>query len=178
MNVSEAIRLKRAIRQFTSQPLPDNSILEILNAGRRSQSSKNTQPWNFIAITDKPTLQALSECGAYAGHLAGAALGIALIHPDPGEKFQLMFDIGQAASYMQLAAWELGIGSCIASIYEVDKARKLLGFPEDMYLYIAISFGYPQDADLLDRKPQKGGRRPLDEIIHWNKWVQADVKLI
>ncbi len=142
----------------------------ILNAGRRAQSSKNTQPWNFIAITDKPTLKALSECGAYASHLAGAALGVAIIHADPGEKFQLMFDIGQTAAYMQLAAWELGIGSCIASIYEPDKARNLLGFPQDMYLHIAISFGYPQNADLLLRKPKIGGRRPLEESIHWNKW--------
>jgi nitroreductase len=81
-----------------------------------------------------------------------------------------MFDIGQTASYMQLAAWELGIGSCIASIYEPDKARELLDFPQDMFLRIAISFGYPQNADLLVSKPKKGGRRPLSEIIHLNKW--------
>jgi nitroreductase len=170
MNVSNAIRLKRAVRQFTPQPLPKEVTLAILNAGRRAQSSKNSQPWNFIAIADKATLKSLSECGTYGSHLAGAAFGVALIHPDPGEKFQLMFDIGQAAAYMQLAAWELGIGSCLASIYEAEKARKLLGFPENMHLRIAISFGYPQDADLLVHKPRKGGRKPLDEIIHWNKW--------
>ena len=170
MNVSQAIKLKRAIRQFTNQPLSEATILSILNAGRRAQSSKNTQPWNFIAITDKEILKSLSECGTYAGHLAGAALGVAIVHPDPGEKFQLMFDIGQTAAYMQLEAWELGIGSCIASIYEADKARELLGFPQDYYLRIALSFGYPQDADLLTRPPKKGGRRPLPEIIHRNKW--------
>lgn len=170
MNVSEAIRLKRAIRQFTDQPLPESSILAILNAGRRAQSSKNTQPWNFIAITDKSMLKSLSECGTFAGHLSGAALGVALVHPDPGEKFQLLFDIGQAAAYMQLAAWELGIGSCIASIYELEKARELLRFPNEMHLRIAVSFGYPQDATLLTRPPKKGGRRPLSEIIHGNTW--------
>lgn len=81
-----------------------------------------------------------------------------------------MFDIGQAAAYMQLAAWELGIGSCIASIYEPDKARNLLGFPLDLNLRIAVSFGYPQDTDLLTNPPKKGGRRPLNEIVHWEKW--------
>jgi nitroreductase len=170
MNVSEAIRLKRAVRQFTDQPLLDASIRTILNAGRRAQSSKNTQPWNFIVITDKPTLKALSECGVNASHLEGAAFGVAIIHPNPGEKFQLMFDIGQAAAYMQLAALELRIGSCLASIYEPEKARTFLNFPENMHLHIAISFGYPQDADSLIRKPKQGGRRTLDEIIHWNKW--------
>ena len=145
-------------------------MLAILNAGRRSQSSKNTQPWHFIAITDKATLKALSECGTYAGHLAGAALGVALIHPDPGEKFQTLFDIGQAAAYMQLAAWELGIGSCIASIYEPDKARQILDFPQELFLRLALSFGYPLDEDTLVRKPAKGGRHNLQEIVHWNKW--------
>ena len=170
MNVSEAIRMKRAVRQFTPQSIPETTILAILNAGRRAQSSKNTQPWNFIAITDKAPLEALADCGAYASHLAGAAVAVAIIHTDPGEKFQLMFDIGQTAAYMQLEAWELGIVSCIASIYDPEKARQLLGIPQDMFLRIAISFGYPQDVDTLTRKPKKGGRRPLNEIVHWNKW--------
>jgi nitroreductase len=170
MEVSEAIRLKRAVRKFSSKTVPESSILSILNSGRRAQSSKNTQPWNFIVVSNRAILEGLSKCGTYAGHLAGAALGIAIIHADPGEKFQLMFDIGQAAAYMQLAAWELGIGSCIASIYEPDKARKLLGFPQDMQLRIALSFGYPQDTDLLIRQPQKGGRRALKELVHWENW--------
>jgi nitroreductase len=170
MNTLEAIRLKRAIRQFTDQPIPEIAAMTILNAGRQAQSSKNSQPWNFIAISDKTRLTALSQCGTYAGHLAGAALGVAIVHGDPGEKFQLMFDIGQSAAYMQLAAWDLGIGSCLASIYEPDKARELLGFPSNMFLHIAISFGYPQDASLLTRKPGKGGRHSLDDIVHWNKW--------
>jgi len=166
MNVSEAIRLKRAIRTFTDQPLDQASILTLLNAGRRAQSSKNSQPWDFIAITDKNILKSLSECGYSASHLAGAALGVAIIHSDPGEKFQLMFDIGQTAAYMQLAAWELGIGSCLASIYEPDIARDLLGFPQDKFLRIAISFGFPQDPDRLTHKPEKVGRRSLYAIVH------------
>jgi len=170
MNVSDAIRLKRAVRKFTPDPLPEETILAILNAGRRAQSSKNTQPWHFIAITDKSILNALAECGNYASHLAGAALGVAIVHADPGEKFQLMFDIGQAAAFMQLSSWELGIGSCLASIYEPDKARIVLGFPQNLTLRIAISFGFPQEGDVLVNQPQKGGRKPLNEIVHWEKW--------
>ena len=170
MNVSTAIQNKRAVRQFSALPLAENNILSILNAGRRAQSSKNTQPWHFIAITDKDTLKSLAECGVYASHLAGAALGVAIVHPDPGEKFQIMFDIGQSAAYMQLAAWELGIGSCLASIYEPDKARGVLGYPQDLFLHIAISFGYPQDGEVLVQRPKIGGRKPLVEIVHWNKW--------
>jgi nitroreductase len=169
-SVSDAIRLKRAVREFKDEPLPEEAVRAILNAGRRSQSSKNTQPWQFIAITDKATLKGLSECGDWAGHLAGAALGVAIVHADPGEKFQLMFDIGQAAAYMQLAAWEMGIGSCLASIYRPDQARALLGFPTDLHLRIAISFGYPLSDAALIKPPRSGGRRPFDEIVHRERW--------
>lgn len=170
MKVSEAIRMKRAVRQFKDQLLTDEIINSILNAGRRAQSSKNTQPWTFIAIQDRRTLKALSECGTYAGHLAGAALGVAILTPDPAQRFSIMFDAGQAAAYMQLAAWELGIGSCLATIYEQDKARQLLGYPDELYLYVAISFGYPVDPDYLTTPPQKGGRRLIKEIVHWDQW--------
>lgn len=170
MNVSEAIRTKRAIRKFQEVPLPDDVIHAILNAGRRSQSSKNTQAWQFIAIRDKAILKALSECGTWAGHLAGAALGVAILTPDPAAGFQNMFDAGQAAAFMQLAAWELGVGSVPASIYEAEKARQILGFPPEWHLRIALSFGYPLDEDRLTAAPKKGGRRALEEIVHWDKW--------
>lgn len=170
MNVSDAIRAKRAVRQFEEKPIPTQDIHNILNAGRRSQSSKNTQHWQFIAIQDKPTLKALSECGTYAGHLAGAALGVAILTPNPPDEYQRMFDAGQAAAYMQLAACELGIGSCLASIYEPEKARAILGFPSQWLVQICLSFGYPAQAEKLTMQLKKGGRKPLDEIVHWDKW--------
>jgi nitroreductase len=170
MNVSDAIRTKRAVRQFQDKPLPDEVAHKILNAGRRSQSSKNNQPWQFIAIREKPILKALSEAGTYAGHLAGAAVAVAILVPDPDDRFQTLFDAGQAAAYMQLAAWELGVGSCLASIYEPDKARAILGFPPGWQVRICISFGYPLDEGLLTAAPKKGGRKPLDEMVHWEKW--------
>jgi nitroreductase len=170
MNVSEAIRLKRAVRNFQDKPLTEDVIRAILNAGRRAQSSKNTQPWHFIAIQDRSILKALSECGTWAGHLEGAALGVAILTPDPSEKFQIMFDAGQAAAYMQLAAWELGVGSVPASIYKPDKAREILGFPPEWHLRIALSFGYPVEDEKLSAAPQKGGRRELEDVVHWERW--------
>src|SRR5688572_16821694 len=170
MNVSEAVRTKRAIRKFQDKPLPQEVINTILNAGRRSQSSKNTQAWQFIAIRDKSILKELSQCGEWAGHLAGAALGVAILTPDPEGKFQIMFDAGQAAAFMQLAAWELGVGSCPASIYEAEKAREILGVPSEWHVRIALSFGFPADEAKMSAAPKKGGRRPLEEMVHWEKW--------
>src|SRR5437763_2081721 len=164
MDVAEAIRTKRAVRQFKDQPVPEETVKAILNAGRRSQSSKNTQRWHFVAVSDKETLTKLSECGAYARHLAGAAFAVALISDDPTG-----FDLGQVAAYMQLAAWELGVGSCIASIYEPERAKAILGVPEPLHFDIAISFGYPLP-DQQRSTPRAGGRKPFEEIVHWNRW--------
>ena len=170
MNVSDAIRLKRAVRKFQDKTLPDDVVHSILNAGRRSQSSKNTQAWRFIAIRDKEILKELSQCGEWAGHIAGAALCVAILTPDPDGKFQIMFNAGQAAAFMQLAAWELGVGSCPASLYEFEKTRQILKFPTEWHLRVALSFGYALDEEKLSAPPKKGGRVSLDEVVHWEKW--------
>jgi nitroreductase len=161
MTVSELIRTKRAVRQFTEEPLPDEAIRSILNAGRRAQSSKNTQPWHFIAIRDRQTLQQLSQCGAYAGHLAGAPFAVALISSTADS-----FDLGQAAANMQLTAWELGIGS----MWEPEKARAILGVPHDLHFDVAISFGYPLPSREQSHTPKPNGRKPFDEVVFWERW--------
>jgi nitroreductase len=170
MKVSEAIRTKRAVRQFQEKALLEDEVRAILNAGRRSQSSHNTQPWQFIAVRDQKTLGALSTCGTWAGHLAKVALGVAILIPNPSETYQRMFDAGQAAAYLQLAAWELGIGSCLASIHEFEKARLALGFPSEWVVEVCLSFGYPLEAGKIEAAPKSGGRKTFDEVMHWEKW--------
>lgn len=178
MDVYDAIKSKRAVRKFKEQPLLEGEIKRILNAGRLAQSSKNMQAWHFLAITDRTILGELSKLGDWAGHLAGAVFGVAILTPDPDLRFSVMFDAGQAAAYMQLVGWELDIGSCLATIYKRDEARQLLGFPEELHIRIAISFGYLIDPDeyRLDtgrRKPMKSGRRGFDQVVHRNHWNQA-----
>jgi nitroreductase len=170
MNVIDAIRTKRAVRQFQAKPLPDEMVTAILDAGRRAPSARNRQPWHFIAIRERATLQALVDISPNAGHLAGAALGVVIVTPNPQASLTVMFDTGQAATYMQLAAWELGVASCIGSIQHVDPARDLLGFPSEMHMLIALSFGYPLPSDGPPPPPKTGGRRPLAEVVHWEKW--------
>jgi nitroreductase len=170
MEVIEAIRMKRAVRSFSTEPLSQEVIHTILQAGRRAQSAKNTQPWHFLTIQDRARLQALSECGTYAGHLADALLGIAILTPDPTQRWSIMFDAGQAAANMQLAAWSLGVGSCLATIYQTDQARQLLAYPSDYHLHVALSFGHPADEDDLLRPPRAGGRKRTDELIHRETW--------
>lgn len=170
MEVAQAIQLKRAIREYSNENIPDDALAAILHAGRRAQSSKNTQPWHFIAIRDRKMLQDLAQLGNYADHLAQAALGIAILTPDPEKRWSIMFDAGQAAAYMQLAAWELGIGSCIATIHNPEPARPLLGFPEDLHVRVALSFGYAQVLTKMKAQPRKAGRRDIEDVVHFERW--------
>jgi len=170
MNVSEAIRTKRAIREFQNKALPEKDVRAILNAGRRAQSSKNRQAWRFIAIQEKDTLKKLSRTGVFAGHLAGAALGVLILTPPPEKFYGALFDAGQAAAYMQLAAWELGIASCLATLHKPENAYKLLGIPDDWHVLMAISFGYPAKGQGLHFRPLRGGRLDFDEIVNWEKF--------
>lgn len=169
MDVWDAIRSKRAVRKFTDQPLPQDAAQRILDAGRRAQSSKNTQPWHFIAVRDRDTLEKLSKLGDWMGHVAGAAMCVAIVVPAENDRsLWQYFDAGQSASYMQLAAQELGIGSCLGTVYKEDEAQALLGYPDSMQVRIVISFGYPHPEQ--DRPAVKGGRRPFEEVVHWDQW--------
>jgi nitroreductase len=173
MSVWDAVSSRRVVRRFADRPLEDEHLDRILRAGRRANSSKNQQRWAFIVARDRDHLRELAEVGPWAGHVAGAAAAIALVTPDParsGVPLSVMFDLGMAADSMILTAWELGIGSVPATVYEQALARTLLGYPEDHHCEFLLSFGYPLDPDELTRPLQAGGRRPLEDIVHEERW--------
>ncbi len=171
--VWDAVRSRRVIRRFTDRQLEPAHLERILHAGRRANSSKNRQRWAFIVCQDRAHLGELAAVGPFAGHLAGAATGIALVTPDPRTTeapLSVMFDLGQAADSMMLVAWELGIGSVPATVYEHDLAQRLLGYPDGYHCEFLLSFGYPADLADLQRPPKSGGRRPLDDLVHRERW--------
>jgi nitroreductase len=171
--VWDAIAGRRAIRRFTEEPLAAEDLERILEAGRHAGSSKNRQRWTFIVCRDRAHLRELCEVGPYADHIAGAAVAIALVTPDPASTTSgrsIQFDLGLVAENMMLAAWELGIGSVPATVYGLDLARQLLGYPADHACEYLLSFGYPADRDDLTRPPRKGGRRPLPELVREERW--------
>lgn len=173
MDIETAIARLRVVRKFEARPLDPEHLRAILDAGRRASSSKNTQRWAFIEITDRDHLRELAHVGAYAGHLAGAAAAVALVTPDPrvpGASTSLLWDLGLASQNMILTAWSLGIGSCPATVYDHDLARRLLDLPDGMACLHLLSFGYPADPSDLTRPLRPGGRRPLAEIVHRERW--------
>ena len=173
MDVWAAIRTKRMVRRFAPRPLAAEHLTQVVDAGRHAGSSKNEQRWDFVVVEDRDRLRALSEVGPYAGHVAGAAAAVALVTPDPrapGASLSLAWDAGLAAENMMLAAWELGIGSCPGTVYDQSIARAVLGYPEDRFCGWVLSFGYPANPEDLARPPKKGGRKPLDEVVHREGW--------
>ena len=168
-----AIRTKRMVRRFEDRPLAPEDLERIVDAGRHAGSSKNQQAWDFVVVTERERLQPLAKVGPYGGHIAGAAAAVALVTPDPtlpGASLSLVWDAGLAAENMLLAAWELGVGGCPATVYDQSTARGCLGFPDDRWCGYVLSFGYPADPDDLTRAPKAGGRRPLQEVMHRESW--------
>ena len=177
--VFRAIASVRVVRDFADRPVEAEHLDRILGAGRHAGSSKNLQRWTFIVCRERSQLEALAKVGPWAGHLAGAAAAVALVTPDPrgaldprgdGAPLSIMWDLGRAAQNMVLAAWELGIGSVPATVYEHDLARELLGYPDDQHCEYILSFGYPADPADLTRPLKSGGRRALDEVVREERW--------
>jgi nitroreductase len=131
-------------------------------------SSKDSQPWWFIVIKERDMLQALARTGDYAQHLAGAAFAIAIVF-DPGF-YRGEFDSGRAAQNMMLAAWNDGLGSCIASMHRADDCKTMLGVPLELRLQHIISFGYPLSVEQTIPAAPKRQRKLLDEIVMQERW--------
>jgi nitroreductase len=162
-----AITSRRDVRQFDSRPIAGADLDKILEAGRRSPSSRNWQPWDFIVVTDRQQLTELANVWQGAGHVARSAATVALITgTDDLEKARL--DLGQAMMSIMLAAAGLGIGSGHSSVRDQRLARQLLGFPEDRTCAFLIPLGYPADRPLTPvRHPD---RRPFDDVVHVGRW--------
>jgi nitroreductase len=173
METWSAINTIRVIREFADRPIEPDHLDRILNAGRRTASSKNQQDWAFIVVRDRTHLLELATVGRYADHLARATLAVALVRPEAKSEQQLstyLWDLGRAAQNMVLAAWELGVGSVPATVYDLDLAARLLGLPDDRRCDFLLSFGYPADPARLSAPNRAGGRMALEEIVREERW--------
>jgi nitroreductase len=171
MDTWDAIRARRNVRSYRPDPVPDNDLQRIAEAGWRSPSASNRQPWDFVLVTDPDRLQQLSTVWQGARHIASAAAAIALVAPvAPDERRKLLdqYDLGQATMAMMIEATDLGIGTGHSAVGEQDKARAILGVPDDHIVAYLLGLGYPADRPLTPIS--KPDRRPFDEVVHRGHW--------
>lgn len=159
-DVETIIRTRRAVRHFKPDPIPDEILYRILNSARLAPSSKNSQPWHFIIIKNKKTLQELAKMTYTGDFLPDAPLAIATVL----ESAKLETDAARAIQNMVLTAWKYRIGTVwITNFWE--KAKQILGIPMtgNYKLITVMPFGYIYD----DVKPRgKKHRKKFEEIFH------------
>ena len=168
METWDAMTSRRNVREFSDSALNPDDLDRILEAGRRTPSARNSQPWDFILVTDKEQRAALAGTWRGAWHVANAPAVIAIVAPLPAEAPTLSFDLGQATMSMMLMAADLGVGTAHASVADQNLARTILGFPEDRFCSNLISTGIPADGPLRPIKNLK--RRPFTEVVHRERW--------
>lgn len=171
MDAYRCIVTKRDLRRYTGAAIDRPALMQILEAGRRSGSARNRQPWQFIVVTDPSILTGLARFGRFAGHLARASAGLVLTVDTPGA----LFDAGRCAQNLMLAAWSLGIASCPVTLQDNAGVRQALGLPPEAVLAVTIAMGYPdpRGRGRLERLAlavvARRGRKPLEALVHWNR---------
>lgn len=166
---------RHSIRKYKAQPLPAEDVKQILEAGLLAPSSKSARPWEFVCVEDAEMLAKLSECKpAGARPIAGATLAIAIC-ADPDKSDVYIEDCSVAASFMQLQAMALGIGSCWIQIRNrfsaddnpaQDLVQSLLGIPASLQVVCILTFGYSDEL----RKPVDPSKL-LWEKVHIGQWM-------
>ncbi len=169
MEVFECVRRRRTVREFKPDPIPEEVVLRLLQAGRWSPSSSNSQPWHFVAIQDQATIKKLGEIATQGPFIATAPLVIAIVI---GESVRPQLDAGRALQQMELVGWSEGLGTCFVGVRQAEQqqaVKALLEIPEEMELITLMPYGY--------RIPGARGRgiprKPLSEIAHRDKFGQS-----
>ncbi|MCF7890324.1 nitroreductase family protein [Candidatus Bipolaricaulota bacterium] len=194
MEVSEAIRNRRSVRKFKDKRVPREDLVELVDYARLAPSGMNKQPLEFV-IVDEPELE--RELFAYTSW-AGAldwnpgmeerprAYILILINPEVKPVTEKR-DAGLAAENICLGAVDKELGSCLQIPSEKEEIRKLLGVSNDRVISLAIGLGYPdqetrleEGSDNIDYWFDDEGvfhvpKRPVEDILHVNKWQAGEV---
>lgn len=165
----EVIKGRRSVRSFRSESIPEEHLKTILEAGVWAPSGSNVQPWEFVLVREKPTIEKIK---LFSPGLFGSpdAVVVLCINKErikrsskSGESVALM-DVAMAAQNMMLAAYSLGVGSCPIASFNKTAVKELLGIPAHVDPVLMVSLGYP------DKWPEPPRRRPLEEVVHYEKY--------
>jgi nitroreductase len=153
----------RAIRDYRSEPIAAEDMTAILEAARWTGSSKNRQNWAFVVVQDKEQLERLAGCGSFTTPVRDSAATIVIVEEPGGYEF----DSGRLAQNIMLAAAAIGVASCPITLHRNELAAEVIGLSGGRTCRYAVSLGYPAEG----AAPRKfGGRKPLAELVHWERW--------
>lgn len=165
---------RHSIRKYKDQPIEGETVKHILEAGLLAPSSKSARPWQFVVVEDRDMLQKLSQCKPFgAKPIAGASFAIAVC-ADPEKSDVFVEDCSVAASFMQLQAAALGVGSCWIQIRNREDAngepaqdvvQSLLGIPPSLQVVMVLTFGISDE----QRKPVDPSKL-MWEKVHIGQW--------
>ena len=149
MDTITALKTRRSIRKYTDQPVSDELIRDIIELGMYAPSAGNAQPWHFIVIRNRQTLDAIPDIHPYAAMTKSATVAI-LVCADPSlEKYKgrWMLDCSAAAQNILLGAHSKGLGAVWVGIYpeeeRMEGMKKLLRLPDQIIPLALIPIGYP-----------------------------------
>jgi nitroreductase len=169
MDAIEAITTRRSIRKFTTEPVSEHTLHELLDAAMLAPSSSNGQPWHFVVITDRKVLDQIPKFHQYSGMLKEAPLAIVVcgdLKLEMGKGVWVQ-DCSAATENLLLAAHAVGLGAVWLGVYPIEErvsgVRMLLGLPADIIPLCIIAIGYPAET-----KPPANRFNP--ERVHRNKW--------
>lgn len=169
MDAYLAIASRREVRGYAQRPIPAEVQRRILEAGRVAGSSRNRQPWRFVATDDRERLDALAGTVFAPANLRACALAIAVAVPADAGSIAF-FDVGRAAQNILLAAWSEGVGSCPNGMTDRERTAALLELEDGLAPAILISLGYPaRPRDPAVRSPEewleRANRLPYEEVM-------------
>jgi nitroreductase len=166
MDAYRAIVTKRDTRSYTAEPIGDNILRRVLQAGRMAGSSKNRQPVRFVLVVDKANMAELAKCGDFSEPLGPATAAVAVCTGPEG----MDFDAGRASQNIMVAAWNEGLASCPVRIHHEECGREALGLPEGWRVSMVIALGHPDP-----NVPMSLGRtrKPFEEYVHRERWQEG-----
>jgi nitroreductase len=167
MEVYDAVRTVLAVRQYQDKAVPAEVIQQVLESGRLTGSSMNKQPWHFIVVQERETLQKLAELVPSGRYMTQAPLVIAVVIED--SRFAVS-DGSRAIQSMLLTAWNEGVGSNWVGFTGMDSGvKELLGIPFEMDVLALLPMGYPVNKVGKGKK----SRKSIGEVAHREKFGQG-----
>ena len=168
--VLEAIRKRQSVRNYQNKEIPEEILQEILEAGRLAPSASNRQGCKFILVKDehlKQKLVPVCRNQKFIGEASVVIVGCAtnLEHIMPCGEHSYPIDLAIALDHMSLQAAALGLGTCWIGAFYQDEVKEILDVPEGVRVVNLLTLGYPK------KLGTKTGRKPLSEIICYNKYT-------